>query len=162
VSVALLVAAAENDVIGSPGTMLPWHLGADLVRFKQLTMGHPIIMGRKTFDSIGRALPGRLNIVISRDQTLRPEGVTVVSSLEKALQLASSQDDLVFVIGGGQIFEQALPLADIIYLTRVHAAPQGDVTFTYDPSQWHERSREDHPADQRNEHPYSFITLTKK
>ena len=161
-TISFIVAAGENDVIGRAGVMLPWHLSADLARFKQLTLGRPIIMGRKTYDTIGRALPGRRNIIISRNPSLEAPGCEVVTSLEAALGTAAQDGDgAVFVIGGSQIFEAAMPRANRIYLTRVHAAPEGDAYFVYDIAVWHEISREDYPADDKNEYAYSFIELRR-
>jgi dihydrofolate reductase len=161
-TISLIVAAGENDVIGRSGSMLPWHLSADLAHFKQLTLGRPIIMGRKTYDTIGRALPGRRNIVISRNPGFDAPGCEVVTSLEAALGTAAQDGDgEVFVIGGSQIFEAAMPKATLIHLTRVHAAPEGDAYFVCDLPQWHETSREDHTADANNEYAYSFIELRR-
>ncbi len=159
--ISLIVAVADNGVIGKKGTMLPWHQGGDLQRFKRLTMGHPIIMGRTTYETIGRPLPGRQNIIITRDPDYQAEGCTVVHSIDEALQAASQAED-VFIIGGANIFEQTLPLADKIYLTQVHAEPEGDAFFRYHPADWQQTDSESHPADAKNDHPYSFITLARK
>lgn len=167
--ISLIVAAADNDVIGQTGTMLPWHLAADLQRFKQLTVGHPIIMGRTTYETIGRPLPGRQNIIVTRDPDYQADGCTVVHSIDEALQAAaesvtkagSETNGEIFVIGGANIFDQTLPLADKIYLTRVHASPGGDAFFRFNPAGWTESVPEDHPADDKNDHPYSFVTLTR-
>ena len=154
---SIIVAVADNGIIGS-GDGLPWRLSADLKRFKSLTMGHHLLMGRKTFDSIGTALPGRQTVVISRGQPTLPAGVLLANSLEEAVELARSNgDEEAFVAGGAQIYAQALPVADRIFLTRVHARPEGDTLFpTWEESQWREVSREDHGADYRNEYDYSF------
>jgi dihydrofolate reductase len=125
--VSLIVAVSENGAIGRGGG-LPWRLPADLRRFKQLTMGHTIIMGRRTWDSIGRPLPGRRSIVLSRDPGLRLEGAEVAGSIEEALGRCTGEDQ-VFVIGGREAFEAALPRAQRIHLTRVHAEVEGDVHF---------------------------------
>ncbi|HEX4973779.1 MAG TPA: dihydrofolate reductase, partial [Steroidobacteraceae bacterium] len=122
--ISIIVAAAENGAIGSDNR-LPWHLPDDLKRFKALSLGKPIVMGRRTFDSIGRPLPGRTNIVVSRQAGLAIEGVRVVQSLDAALAAAGSVPEIV-VIGGAQVFEQALPRTDTIHLTRVHAHIPGD------------------------------------
>jgi dihydrofolate reductase len=128
----VIVAVGKNNEIGGPDGLL-WHLSSDLKRFKEITMGHPMIMGRKTFESIGRVLPGRTSLVISREASQRvseSEGLIWVESLEEALEKAKQLDDEVFVIGGGQIYAQALPYADRIYLTKVLADfPQADVFF---------------------------------
>jgi dihydrofolate reductase len=125
--VSLLVAMAKNRVIGADNKM-PWHLSSDLKRFKALTMGHHMVMGRKTFESIGRALPGRTSVVVSRNPLWRFAGVVTVDSLQKALALAGA-DDEVFVIGGEQIFREALPFADRILLTEIDREFAGDVFF---------------------------------
>lgn len=162
-TISLLVAVAENGVIGKQGELLPWKLSSDLKRFKLLTMGHPIIMGRKTYETIGRPLPGRLNIIITRDQEFSAEGCVVVHSIDEAITKAKSEDtDEIFIIGGGVIFEETLPLADKLYLTEVHASPDGDTFFRYDKSDWQEVDRQDFAADEKNQYPYSFVTLTKK
>lgn len=125
--ISLIVAAAgKKRMIGKKGG-LPWYIPAELKRFKEITMGHPIIMGRKTHEAIGRALPGRENIVITHEQDYEAPGCVVVHSLEEALERAS--DDEVFVIGGGQIYQQAMPKASKLYLTYVDASIEGDVTF---------------------------------
>jgi dihydrofolate reductase len=162
-TISLFVAAAENDVIGRRGTLLPWHLRADLMRFKELTTGHPIIMGRKTYQTIGRPLPGRHNIIISRNTDYKAEGCSVVGSLGEALKLAAADGtDEAFVSGGGTIYEQALPIADKIYFTRVHASPAGDVRFRFDLGEWREESREEHPADNLNDHAFTWLTLVRR
>jgi len=150
--VSLIVAVADNAVIGRDGA-LPWRLPEDLKRFKALTLGKPILMGRKTFESIGRALPGRANLVLTRDRRWSAPGVRVVHSVEEALREAGGSDELV-VIGGTEIFQLALPLARRIYLTRVHAKVGGDTFFSFDESLWRELESLDHPADER--HPYAF------
>lgn len=160
--IALIVAAGENNVIGRSGTMPAWNLPDDMARFRKITSGRPVIMGRKTYDSIGRPLPKRRNIVISRQAALTIAGCDVVVSLEEAIVLA--QEDgagEIYVIGGGQIYEQALHLAARIYLTRVHASPDGDAFFEYNPKVWHEDWREQHPADARNDHAFTFINLSR-
>jgi dihydrofolate reductase len=159
-TISLIVAVAENGVIGKKGTVLPWRLPADLAHFKELTMGHTIIMGRKTYDTIGRPLPGRQNIVISRDPNYHVDGCETAISVEAALSKASSEE--VFIIGGGEIFKQTLPLASKLYITRVDSSPEGDVTFTYDETEWEEVSSESHPADDKNEFSYSFVDLARK
>ncbi|MEM8797333.1 MAG: dihydrofolate reductase [Pseudomonadota bacterium] len=133
--VAIAVAVAENNIIGADNDM-PWHLSSDLKRFKAITLGKPIIMGRKTHESIGKVLPGRLNIVISRDKELAIDGAIVVSSLEEAIEAATREvtsgetaNGEVMVIGGGTIYEQALPLAARLYVTHVAVSPEGDTRF---------------------------------
>lgn len=159
--VTLVVAAAEGGVIGRDHAM-PWHLPADLAHFKRVTMGKPIVMGRTTFASIGRALPGRLNVVITRDRTFRAEGVTVAHSFADALRACGDAPE-VMVIGGGQIYAAALPHARRIHLTDVHAAIDGDTRFpALDPAEWREVARERRDADARNAHPLSFVTLERR
>ena len=139
--IVLIVAMARNRVIGNKGS-LPWHLPEDLKRFRRLTMGHPIIMGRKTYDSIGRPLPGRRNIVISRNQSLAIDSVETAASLQSALDMVADADQ-AFVIGGQQIYQAALPLADRIELTLVDGDFEGDVLFPeIDPQVWLESQRE--------------------
>lgn len=155
---SIIVAVAENGVIGHAGG-LPWRLSADLQRFKALTMGHHLLMGRKTFDSIGTALPGRTSVVISRGQPRLPPGVRLAHSLEEAVEIArTSGDDEAFVAGGAEIYAQALSIAERLYLTKVHAEPPGETVLApWKDSNWREVSREEHPADDRNDHPYSFL-----
>jgi dihydrofolate reductase len=158
--VSIVVATDEHGGIGLEGR-LPWHLPNDLKRFKALTMGKPIVMGRRTFDSIGRALPGRVNIVVSRQSGLGIDGCVVVPSLEAALEAAGKADETC-VIGGAEIYRLALPLAGTLHLTRVHATVGADTFFpVIDAAQWEEVSREDCPADERHSYPYSFVTLRR-
>jgi len=154
VAVSIIVAMAQNRVIGRANG-LPWKLSADLKRFKSITMGNHIVMGRKTYESIGRLLPGRTTVIVSRQEGYGVEGAVVVSSLEEAIALS---DDL-FVIGGGQIYEKALPLAERIYLTRVAAEVEGDTYFPeVDWEGWKLFEEESHPADEKNDHSYTFET----
>jgi len=149
----LIAALGRNRVIGKDGTM-PWHLPEDLNHFKALTMGHPMIMGRKTFDSIGRPLPGRRSIVITRDRAWRVPGVEVAHSFDEALDLAGPADR-VFVIGGGEVYAVSLPFADRLELTEVDAEPEGDTWFPeWDPAQWREVAR-----DRRDG--YAFVSLER-
>ena len=129
-TVTLVAAVAANGVIGADGD-LPWHLPEDFAHFKSLTMGHPMIMGRATFDSIGRALPGRTTIVVTRNPDWTAEGVEVAANLEAALERARELDEDIFIVGGAQIYEQALAadLVDLLCITRVAASPEGDVRF---------------------------------
>lgn len=159
-SVSLIVAAAKNDVIGKQGG-LPWNLPKEMAYFKKTTMGHPIIMGRKTHESIGRALAGRQNIIITRDKDYGAEGCTIVHSLEDALKAADSDNQEVFIIGGESIYKTALPLTDKIYLTRVYADMPGDRYFKFDPSGWGQEFSEKHTADQDNPYDYEFIVLSR-
>jgi len=159
--VSLIVAVARNGVIGQKNR-LPWKLPADLKRFKALTMGHPIVMGRKTYESIGKALPGRTNIVVTRQAGYRAEGCLVVDSLEHGLALARS-DEEIFVIGGVEIFTQAIPLANRIYLTQIDQDFEGDARLpALDRTVWHETAREDHPSGPETPLAYSFLTLERR
>lgn len=160
--ISFVVAAADNEVIGKPGGGLPWQQKADMRHFRELTFGHPIIMGRKTKQEFEKPLPDRVNIVISRQAGYRAPGWTVVSSIEEALRAAKAVGTgKAIIIGGGQIFEAAMPIADKIYLTEIHAQPEGAAYFNYDKQAWKEISREDHPADSDNQYPYSFVTLIR-
>ncbi|HEX7115327.1 MAG TPA: type 3 dihydrofolate reductase [Steroidobacter sp.] len=157
---SLLVAAAENDVIGRQND-LPWRLPDDLKRFKALSLGKPVIMGRRTYESIGRPLPGRTNIVVSRRPDLAIEGCIVVDSLEAAIAVAGEAPEIL-VIGGAEVFREALPRASRIYLTRVHAHVEGDVHFpALEPDEWREVEVQHHPADERHAHAFSFILLER-
>ncbi len=159
--VSIIVAVSQNNVIGRKGD-LPWHLSADLRRFKRITMGHHLIMGRRTFESIGRPLPGRTSIVLSRQSALSlPAGVLQATNLDKALVLARG-DDEVFVVGGAQIYELALPVTDRIYHTRVLADVVGDVCFPrWNSSEWRIISEERFDADERNDHTHVFQVLRR-
>ena len=153
--VSLLAAAGTNDVIGVANG-LPWHLPADLRYLKKTTLGHPVLMGRKTYDSVGKPLPGRLNVVITRATDFAPEGVVVVHSLDEAL--ARNYDcDEIFILGGAEIYRQSIDRADRIYLTRIETAPEGDAFFPkIDPSKWKLVSREEHEPDEKNKYRYAF------
>ncbi len=156
--ISFVVAMARNGVIGKDN-QLPWRLPADLRHFKAVTMGKPIIMGRKTYDSIGRPLPARTNIVVTRDPAYQAEGCVVAHSIEAALAAAGEVEEAM-IIGGADFYRQLLPRADRIYLTLIDAEVEGDTCFPeLDPARWHERSREDHVADADNPYPYSFILL---
>jgi len=161
VRLALIAAVARNGVIGRGGD-LPWRIPADLQFFKTTTMGKPMIMGRRTFESIGKALPGRTNIVITRSVGFTADDVEVAADLDQALAIAAGQGaDEVMVIGGGEIYAAALPRADRLYLTEVHIDAEGDVHFpTLDRAQWREASRDDHAAE-GNIPAYSFVTLER-
>lgn len=155
----MIVAVAENGVIGHQGDM-PWRLPADLKHFKQITMGLPIIMGRLTWLSLGRALPGRLNIVISSQDLDLPDGVVQAKTPQAALDMADS--DRVMIIGGGQIYKAFEAQADIIHLTQVHASPDGDTFFALQNADaWRETERRQFAADENNSASYSFVTLVK-
>lgn len=159
-SLSIVVAIAENAVIGR-GNDLPWRLPDDLRRFKELTLGKPIVMGRKTHDSIGRPLPGRTNIVVSRQTGLSIPGCVVVNSIDAALLAAGAAPE-VMLIGGAQLYREALPRVSTIHLTRVHAHVPGDTFFpTLEPSQWRETIVADHPADERHPHAFTYVTLER-
>ena len=167
ISLCLVVAAAENNCIGRNNT-LPWHLPQDLQYFKRITMGKPIIMGRKTWDSIGRPLPGRTSIVITRQAGFEAEGAVVLASLEEAIEQGRKiavRDgvDEVMVIGGAAIYQLALPYINRMYFTRVHTDVAGDAFFPdLDWQQWQLQSQEDHAACDKNPHDYSFCVYTKR
>lgn len=157
IPIVIVAAIARNRVIGSDGD-LPWHLPADLKRFKAITLGKPMIMGRKTFESIGRPLPGRRTIVVTRDPLWSTDGVETASTIERALEMAiSAKPDAVIIAGGGEIYRQALPLANRLRLTWVEAEIEGDTLFPeVDWTAWRETGREDHPAEHRQPG-YSFV-----
>ncbi len=157
-TVSLIVAMTRERVMGVDNT-LPWHLPEDLKRFKAITLGHPIIMGRKTYDSIGRVLPKRQNIIVSRNQELRIEGADVVGSLKEAFAIAKAKDE-VFVIGGAQLFVEALPLADRLYLTLIDQPIAGD---TYFPAGWEEDFKEVESTRGESEGlSYTFLTAVRR
>ena len=157
---SIVVAVAENGVIGN-GNQLPWRLPDDLRRFKELTMGKPMVMGRKTFDSIGRPLPGRTSIVVTRSQGLQIAGCVVVHSLAAALQAAGEVPEVV-IVGGAELFRHALADVKLIHLTRVHADVPGDTFFPeLRPDQWREEFVSRHPADERHAYAFSYLTLAR-
>ncbi|HEU5134643.1 MAG TPA: type 3 dihydrofolate reductase [Steroidobacteraceae bacterium] len=159
--ITLIVAVADNGVIGRDNT-LPWHLPEDLKRFKRLTMGKPMIMGRKTFDSIGKPLPGRRNIVVTRDTNYQRVGVEVAHGAEAAIEAAAGAPE-VMVIGGADLFRLFLPRAGRIHLTRVHAEIDGDVRWPdLDNRQWEVIERERHEADERHAHAMTFEVWEKR
>lgn len=155
--ITTIVAKAENQIIGNQNQLI-WHLPNDLKRFKQLTTGHPIIMGRKTFESIGRALPNRTNIVISRTWNHSEEGIIIVNSLEKAIETAQEIDPEIFIIGGGNIYRQALEISDVLEVTEVHQTFEGDTSFPeIDLTIWKEVKREKFHPDEKHNYSYSFV-----
>jgi len=159
--IAIVVAASENNVIGNKGKM-PWHLPKDLKHFKSLTFGHPVIMGRKTYESMGKPLYGRLNIIISRNENYRVEGCETTTTLEKAIEIAQHHDQNVFIIGGGEIYKKAIQLIDTIYLTRIAASFDGDAYFPeIDHNNWRLIHEEFSPKDEKNAHDLSFLTYEK-
>jgi dihydrofolate reductase len=158
---SLVVARARNGVIGRDNR-LPWRLPGDLAYFKRVTMGHPIIMGRRTWESIGKALPGRRNIVVSRNPDYRAEGAVVVGSLTEAWRAAGDAEEAC-VIGGTSLFAEALPQADRIHLTEVEADVPGDTFFPpFERGQWEEREVARQPRDERHEHPFRIVVLERR
>jgi dihydrofolate reductase len=159
-TISIIVAIAENNAIGKNNQLL-WHLPADLKHFKQITSGRSIIMGRKTYDSVGKPLPNRRNIVVTR-QNIKIEGCEVVKSIDEGLALCKGEDE-VFIGGGAEIYRQAMDKTDIIYLTIVHRSFDADTFFPeIDYSKWEETAHENHQPDERNSIPYSFITLERR
>jgi dihydrofolate reductase len=165
--IVLVVAVAENGVIGAGGAM-PWRLKSDLARFKALTVGKPVVMGRKTFASIGRPLPGRTNIVVTRDATFRADGAVVTHSVVDAQAIATG-DALrrfateIAVIGGAEIYAQCMGIADRVELTEVHAAPDGDARFPpIDLAAWQEVARERHRAGPQDSADFSYVTYRRR
>ena len=170
-TLSLIVATADNNIIGKDNTM-PWHLPADLAYFKKVTLGKPIIMGRKTFESIGRALPGRRNIVISRDKNYSPQGkgaqnIDIVTSVEEALALVDGSDgseavDEIMVIGGGAIYAHCLAKVDRLYVTHIKAAIDGDTHFpNYDDASWQKVSSELRASDEKNAYQLDFCVYER-
>ena len=158
--ISLVVAASTNNIIGRDGE-LPWHIGEDLRHFKAVTMGHPIVMGRRTFESIGRALPGRLNIVVTRNPDYAAEGCTVVDSPAAALRVADGADE-VMIIGGSEIYRLFLPMAERIYLTRVEVEIDGDASFpALEPDAWRLVDEQRFEADENREYTFRFQTLDR-
>ncbi len=158
-TISIIVAMSENRVIGRDGD-LPWRIPNDLKRFKRLTMGHHIVMGRKTYESIGLLLPGRTTVIVTRQSDYNVPGAMVVGSLPEALQAAKDDDEL-FIVGGGQIYEQAVSLADRMYLTVVHAQVEGDTYFPNLPADTWQLAATDRTTDSAAPFPYSFQTLTR-
>ncbi len=158
--ISIIAALAENRVIGVNNT-LPWRLPNDLKHFRRLTTGHAIIMGRKNYESIGRPLPERTNIVVTRNRDYRASGCLVAHSLDEALALAQN-DPEIFIIGGAEIYREALARADRLYLTQVHAAVDGDTFFPEtNRNDWEETTRERHGADDKHAYAYSFVVLER-
>ncbi len=156
----MIAAIAQNRVIGKDNKM-PWHLPADLHYFKKTTMNCPIIMGRKTYDSIGRPLPGRLNIILSRNESLQIDGCSVVNSLEDAMSVARGAEE-VFIMGGAHLYNKFIGKADRLYLTLIDEKFEGDTFFPdYTQYNWNETQRVTHPADDKNPYPYTFLTLDR-
>ncbi len=159
-AISLIVAMADNGVIGRDND-LPWRLPDDLKHFKRITMGAPIVMGRRTWQSIGRPLPGRTNIVVTRNRDFEADGALVAHRLTDALELAGEAPE-VFVIGGATLYREALPMASRMYLTEVHAQVDGDTVFPdWDRTDWRELERDDRPADDKHTCPFSFVLLAQ-
>lgn len=159
--ISLIVAMDDNGVIGVDGR-LPWRLSADLKHFKAVTMGKPIIMGRKTFESIGRPLPGRENIVLTRDRGFKAEGCTVLHDLDDLMLHCRYQEEIM-IMGGAELYRQFLDKAELIYLTEVHARVEGDTFFPhYNSTAWEEVDRQDFRADENNDYDYSFVVLKRQ
>lgn len=155
--IKIIVAISKNRVIGDSNRLI-WHLPADLKRFKEITTGHPIVMGRKTYESIGRPLPNRRNIIITRDDKYNVDNCEVVNSIEEALLLTGND---CFIIGGGEIYKQVLHLAEKIYMTVVDEEFEGDTTFPELPRAWYTSKEEKFLADDKNPHNYSFVIYEK-
>ena len=162
-TLSIIAALGNNNVIGRD-CQLPWHMPADLKRFKQLTTGHHLLMGRRTYESIGAVLPGRVFVVITHRTDYAPPRVAIARSLDEAISKAEAAGDSeIFIGGGAEIFNQAIHRADRMYLTRVHAEPDGDTYFPEfdDVTEWHLVDADHHEADERNPYPYSFLTYER-
>lgn len=157
--ISIIVAIARNYTIGSANSM-PWHLPEDFRHFKQVTMGKAVIMGRKTYESIGRPLPGRRNIVITRNADLRIEGCEMATSLDEAIALCDPTEEN-FIIGGGEIYRQAMPIADKLYITHIDAEFEGDTRFPNIGPEWREISREEYPCGEKFPHPFAFVDYVR-
>jgi dihydrofolate reductase len=160
--ISAIVAATDNDVISDKGK-IPWHMPADFKHLREVTWGHPIIMGRKTHEYIGRTLPGRTNIVLSRNSHLEIfPGSILATSIEEALERKEVKEASEVFAFGGEIYKQTMPLIGRIYLTRIHTTVDGDNFFKYNPKEWEEVSREEHKKDTQNPYDYDFIILERK
>ena len=160
--ISIAVAISDNNAIGKDNQLL-WHMPADLKFFKQTTTGHPVIMGRKTFDSVGKPLPNRQNIVVTRKTGLEIAGVQVVNSLEEAINLVEQKDAEIFIIGGAEIYKEALPKVQRIYLTTIHHTFEADTFFPeMNMDDWQETSTVTHKADEKNKYNYTFTILERK
>lgn len=156
--ISLIAALSENRVIGV-NNQLPWHIPADLKRFRKITSGHPVVMGRKTFESVGQPLPNRHNVVITRQKDYQKEGITVVGSVEEALKLFENKEDEVFILGGGEIFNQTLPMANRLYLTWIHKNYEGDAYFPQPDLSEYDVTFEEKLTDPV---PFSFVNYERK
>jgi dihydrofolate reductase len=151
---------ARNNVIGKGGTM-PWHMPADLKHFKKVTMNKPVVMGRKTFESIGKPLPGRRNIIISRQENLKLEGCEVYNNIQNVFEILKNESE-VMIIGGGQLYAKTLPFADRLYITHLDADIDGDTQFPdWNENEWEEVFRESHQPDEKNPYPYAFVNYQR-
>ena len=158
--ISLIAAMAKNRVIGKNNQM-PWHLPADLAHFKKLTLGKPVIMGRKTYESIGRPLPGRKNIVVTRSSDFEADGISTVSNLESAISEAGNVEEVI-IMGGGNIYQQMLSKAQRLYLTFIDFEIEGDTQFPdFETLNWRETSRETRDADEKNSYAMTFVTLDR-
>lgn len=156
---SIIVAIADNNVIGGNNTLL-WHISEDLRRFKAITSGHAVIMGRKTYESIGRPLPNRRNIIVTRQSGLRVEGCETAGSIEEAAAMCNG-DTEIFIIGGGEIYRAAMPLADRLYITRVHHQYEGDTFFPAIGGEWRLVEEERHECGEKFQYPFSFETYER-
>ena len=159
--ISMIVAADENNTIGKDNDLI-WHLPDDLKFFKRMTSSHTIIMGRKTFESVGKPLPKRINIIITRDNSYTQEGCVVVHSLEDALKEASKTDENPFIVGGEQIYRLALPIADLVYLTRIHHKFEGDRHFPELGEEWKQVECIEHAIDEKHKYAFTFNTYEKR
>ena len=164
-NLSILVAMASNHVIGN-NNQLPWHLSADLKHFKALTMGHNIIMGRKTYESIGKPLPGRINVIVTHQNNYQIDGATVVNSVDEAIEVSiddKNSDRQSFIIGGAELYQQTLPLCQHMYITEIQQEFTGDTFFPkFDPDEWSEISREKHIPEDSQPLEYHFVVLDRK
>lgn len=160
-NISIIAAVSRNNVIGHKNA-LPWHLPEDMKYFQKITMGKPVIMGGKTFESIGKALPKRTNIILSKDEKYKASGCVIAHSIEEALKIASKENKEIMIIGGESTYKQFLPLANKMYLTFIDADFKGDTYFPeYNKKEWKEIERTDHLADEKNLYPYSFVVLVR-
>ena len=159
--ITVMAAIADNNALGKDNQLI-WYLPGDLKRFKRMTLNHAVIMGRKTFESLGKPLPNRINIIITRDKNYKAEGCVIVNSLKEALKAAKEEDENPFILGGAEIYKQAMPFADKLDLTFVHHKFDADVFFPeIDKTIWKETSREDFKSDEKNKYDYSFVTFER-
>lgn len=159
--ISMIVAADENNIIGKNNQLI-WHLPDDLKFFKKMTSGHAIIMGRQTYESVGKPLPKRTNIIITRDKNYQAEGCVITHSLEEALEEAYKVDAEPFIVGGEQIYRLALPESDVVYITRIHSTFEGDRQFPELDNSWVETESQFHPTDEKHEHSFTFKTYKKQ